>query len=366
MSNKVYFVFPSKSDSPTGGYKIAFQYADFLAENGYDVTLILPFSKLSFPKDLSLFLTIKTFIGFYYRLLRKQISSANWYDFKNKINKKYIFHLNFLHLHFYSKKSIFFATSVETSYEVIKLNKNINKYYLIQGFELWNNNTEEYLFNSYKLGFHNIVISNWLKEKVDSTGATSTLIYNGFDFNYFYIQNEIKNRNKYEISMLYHINDKKRCIDAITALRKVKIKIPQLHVTMFGIPERPENLETWFSYYQKPDKKDHNSVYNNSAIYVAASSEEGWGLTIGEAMICGCAVACTNNDGFKIMAHDNETALLSPVYDTDTLAANIIRLIEDDDLRIRLATNGNNYIKQFTQEKANNQLLNLITKNIIN
>ena len=52
------------------------------------------------------------------------------------------------------------------------------------------------------------------------------------------------------------------------------------------------------------------------------------------------------------MAIDGETALLSPTKDVDALANNIIRLIEDDNLRNRLAQNGMEYVRKMTQEQS--------------
>lgn len=95
----------------------------------------------------------------------------------------------------------------------------------------------------------------------------------------------------------------------------MKTKIPQLHVNIFGFPSKPSNLPSWYSYYQQPNKKLHNEIYNTSAIYVGASYSEGFCLTPPEAMMCGCAVACTDIGGYKTVGIDGITALLSPVGD---------------------------------------------------
>lgn len=87
-------------------------------------------------------------------------------------------------------------------------------------------------------------------------------------------------------------------------------------------------------------------MYNNAAIYVGSSQVEGWGLTVGEAMQCGCAVVCTDNKGYLEMAKDGVTALVSPVKDPQALAGNIIKLIEDNQLRYKIAQCGYNYIQR--------------------
>ncbi len=136
------------------------------------------------------------------------------------------------------------------------------------------------------------------------------------------------------------------------ALDIVHQKYPQLHVNIFGTPKRPHFLPAWYDYHQMPQKQDLNRLYDEAAIFIGTSQVEGWGLTVGEAMLCGCAVACTDIPGYREMATDNETALLSPVGDPEAMAENVIRLIEDDSLRFRIAEAGHKNIQQYTWDKS--------------
>jgi glycosyltransferase involved in cell wall biosynthesis len=119
-------------------------------------------------------------------------------------------------------------------------------------------------------------------------------------------------------------------------------------------------LPDWCRYYQKPDKETHNRIYNEAAVFIGTSYSEGWGLTVGEAMICGAAVACTDIGGYQEMCSHEKTALLSPPKDHMALAANIIRLIEDNELRIKIAKAGYDNIRQFTWYKSCKKLRTLI------
>jgi len=123
-------------------------------------------------------------------------------------------------------------------------------------------------------------------------------------------------------------------------------------LVMFGAYERPKDLPEWVTYYQKPTLEKHLEVNNQAAIYIGTSKKEGWGLTVGEAMMCGQAVACTDIDGFREMASNEVNALISPVGNADALARNIIRLVDDDQLRYRLAKKGMETIKAFDFEKS--------------
>ena len=163
-------------------------------------------------------------------------------------------------------------------------------------------------------------------------------------------------RKKNHICMLYHTMEVKRCCDTIEALKIVKEKHPDIIVNIFGFPKRPNELPEWFHYYRSPNKEVHNYIYNDSTIFVAASRMEGMALPPAEAMICGCALICTDIPGFTQYAINNKTALLSEVYNVEQLATNICKLIEDNELRIKIAEEGNNFIHTFTWEKAYSKL----------
>lgn len=352
MKEKVLFLLPRVSEGPAGGYKVVYQYADFLAQEGCDVHIAYPY--LLSLDGKSLLFRINAFLKFIIKKALKLLPKENWYKFNHNVHSDSVFALDNFSLKNSYKNSLVFATAVETAYALNKMNftEDRNKFYIIQDFENWYNNTDEYVYNSYRFPFTKIVISTWLQKKVEQTDGTATLIPNGLDFDYFSLSVPIENRKPEEVLILYHLDDRKRCCDSMAALDIVKKQIPDLHVTMFGTPDKPENLPDWYTYYKMPDKEVHNRIYNNAAIYVAASMKEGWALPPAEAMQCGVALVCTDIDGFRDYAIKNETALVSPVYDVQGLADNIIKLITDNDLRIRIAQNGNKYIQRFTWDKS--------------
>lgn len=71
-----------------------------------------------------------------------------------------------------------------------------------------------------------------------------------------------------------------------------------------------------------------------------------------EAMQCGAAVCLTQIGGHTDYGIHQQTALLSPPRKPEALAANILQLIENPQLRIQLAMNGHQYIQRFTWESA--------------
>lgn len=353
IDKKIAFFLPGRESSPIGGYKVVYEYANRFAEAGYKVSIIYPYLLADDGKlRLNPLFRFKRWLGFYYRRWRGHYKVAEWFNLDNCIQKTLIFKFTTRSTKDFSQYKVV-ATALRTAYELaeVKSIPETNKYYFIQDFEAWGV-SDDVVYESYRLPLKKITIAPWLQERVRKVGQDAVLIPNGFDFEYFKLTNPIENRCPANVALLYHKDDRKRCVDSMAALEIVKRQIPELHVTMFGTPEKPDNLPDWYTYHQCPDKETHNEIYNNAAVFVAASDFEGFGLTVGEAMICGCVIACTNNGGFSCMVEHEKTGLLSPVYGVESLAQNIILLITDNDLRIQLAKAGNEHIKQFTWEKA--------------
>ena len=345
------FLFPRKSHYPEGGYKVVYEYANRLKEAGYSVNIVYPATL--FPTELSFTLRIKSLLKFVYNYVFKKYKST-WFSLKKGIKERWVLSLAEKYM---PLSDVIIATAWATAEHLasyIHIDKN-HKFYLIQGYENWNED-EERLLKTWKAPLQKIVIAPWLQEIADSMGEKSVLIENGFDFDYFKLTRPIEQRNPYCLCMLNHNSKLKGCADGLKAIDIVKAKFPDVTLNLFGVPTMENPLPKWITYYQTPDKEQHNALYNDAAIFVAPSHVEGFGLTVGEAMLCGCAVASTDIGGFEVFCHNEETALVSPVKNPQVLANNIIRLIEDQELRIKIAKQANAYIQQFTWECAYSKL----------
>ena len=345
MKNIV-FVLPQYPLFVSGGYKIAFEYANRLVADNFDVTVIFlndgapHFLKLpSFIKRCIMNLVTRKRIGWFDLDKRIHIVSSTSFNFKKKVRKA----------------DIVVASAAITA-DFVKNNfQNSKKIYLIQDFETWDMDKKK-LYETYNYGFKNIVISKWLEKLVDKhSNEKSIYIKNPIDINKYKIEIPVSKRDPFTVGMLYHSGKHKGTKYAIAALKEVKKVCPALKVIMFGTSNLSEQFPEWMTYYKNASQSQTIKIYNSISVFVCATINEGFGLTGLEAMACGAALASTDYLGVHEYAVDNKNALLSPVKDVDALANNVIKLITNEELRERLEKNAMNYIEGFSWEHAYNK-----------
>ena len=80
-------------------------------------------------------------------------------------------------------------------------------------------------------------------------------------------------------------------------------------------------------------------------IIVLTSNNEGTPVSLIEAQASGKPIVSTSIGGIEDIVVKNETALLSPINDEQTLAENLLKLVEDDTLRTRFALSGPDFVR---------------------
>lgn len=330
-SCRISIILPNFSRVACGGFKIVYIYANHLAEKGAQVTICFDcqstLKRYRMPEALRRIIC-KLCVWYYPR----------WYQLDASIKKKCLFGItdegvpNGEHV---------VATSLGTAEPVSTLNKaKGKKHYFIQGYEVWNS-TKEYVEETYRLGMSNVVVSGWLAEIVRSaSGISPRLIRNPIDQSVFYPDGS--KRNNSEIAVLYHPHPHKGFDDLYQALLQVKEQFPALVVNAFGAVERPGWLPDWFHYTQNATQDELRAIYSRSLIYASAAKNEGFGLTLAEAMFCGCALVSTSFPGVFEYA-DGDTALLSPPSCPELLASNLMKLLVNPRAAKNMAQAGRHY-----------------------
>jgi len=93
------------------------------------------------------------------------------------------------------------------------------------------------------------------------------------------------------------------------------------------------------------DDRQVNEWYNRVTLVVIPSVFEGFGLNAIEAMSCGTPVVATDVDGLRDVIEEGVNGRLVPYNDVDGMSECILRLLEDEQERRRLAVNGKKRVK---------------------
>lgn len=346
INKTITFLLPETGARPAGGVKIALDYANALAKSGYDVYLVYPY--INMFRRCNLFLKVKQVfrpIKFFFRY-----SAKKWHPLERNVIEKLTITLEYKYA---PKTQLYVATACSTA---LYLNDYPiapeRKIYFIQDYENWVM-PDMQLRETYHFKMNKIVISNWLKDIVSGQeGENCIVIPNGFNPSQYYITIPIKEKERYMVSMLYNDRPQKDMETGLLALYRAHEIRPQIQAHLFGVSERPKDLPSWIIYHHNPSKEEHLLINNKCAIYLGSSRNEGWGLTVGEAMMCGQAVVCTNNLGYLEMVNPGDNALVSRIGDFEDLAKKIIELIENDSLRYKIAQRGYESISKFREEDS--------------
>lgn len=320
---------PGVNVKPGGGLRIILEYANRLSDRGYIVTLIhdgnYTLHNSPIPKCIRQLIIFMLYLR-----------GIKWFNLNKEINRRLTFSPG---EGSFPDSDYVMATAAVTAKPVIGLSSNKGKkIYLIQDWETWNLPEDE-LIKTFHAGMQNIAISHWLAEKVASTGAPCDCIANPIDTKVF--RNTPGNsRMSCRIALMYNTLPHKGFEYAWEAIELAKREMPSISVDMFGVEPRPSWLPKWASYTYCATDVELREIYNRSEIYLCASINEGFGLTCVEAMACGAALVVTDFLGSREYAEHEINSLVCPTKDSLALSKAIIRLLTDDELRLRLSAQG--------------------------
>ena len=167
--------------------------------------------------------------------------------------------------------------------------------------------------------------------------------------------------------MVGRYNDAKGYNYLTEAWAIVHQKHPDWKLNIYGSGELHDEVERWIR-----DKHLENSMimheptnqimekYLESSICVLSSIYEGFPLVIMEAMSCG--VPCVSFDtpfGPRNIIKNGEDGILVDYLNSQALAENICKVIEDEQLRKRLGKKAKQNIQRFSQDAIMKQWTDL-------
>ncbi len=347
-------VFALNTTGLTGGVKVVFEHANRLQARGHQV-FIVHLLRLKKGYYGWLICQLKLIKYFLLKIVKKN-DKIKWFSLNQNIKVLRLDSLNKL-----KDFNAIIATANETADWVAALSVNNNKkFYFIQDYETWTRDIKM-VDATYKLPLKKIVISNWLKGIIANKfkEEVSGVVLNGINYKDFYCKRIKCNKNK-KILMLYHFLPKKGVDIGLKAYYEIKKLFPKVELTMFGMYYPEKEILKDIKFFYNPNAKIIRELYCSADIFLFPSIVEGFGLTPMEAMASKCAVVATSVGGIPDYTINNKTALVVSPGKVEPIVQALKKLILNEETLKRIANSGNEYIKNFTWEKATTQFENIL------
>jgi len=365
MLYNITFVLPGHSSTPVGGFKVVYEYANRLVELGHNVVVVnaCVIDKNKEDRNIrKMLIYILRKIG-----LLGGYRPTKWLFVNPKVEILWRYSLEGGNV---PNADIVIATFWKTA-EWLKdyAAEKGKKYYLIHDYEHYmsaNEAIKRRIACTYNMGYSNIVTSPAGIELLKICEAPiKAKISNGIDFDIYKLLNKIDSVQRNMIGFPARTEHFKGTKDIVQALFNIKDKVKDsFKIWAFG-PVKISGLPPWVDFYLCPDNNTIVEMLNKTAIFVLPSHYEGWGLPGAEAMACGAALVTTDNMGIRDYATDKNNSLFAQKENPDSLAEKVMELINNQELRLRIAKEGNKNIQSYTWEKATKEMVDVfITDNI--
>lgn len=135
-------------------------------------------------------------------------------------------------------------------------------------------------------------------------------------------------------------NHRKGFHHLLVALRLVRQQHPDLECLVFGngqLPEKQRGLPRFHQYGYVDDPHRQRLIYSAADLFVLPSREDNQPQTGLESMACGTPVVAFEAGGIPEYVQHRQTGLIAPVGDETVMARQIGQLVDDAELRGRLA-----------------------------
>jgi glycosyltransferase involved in cell wall biosynthesis len=343
--NSITFVLPGQGTKPSGGFKVVYEYANYLANHNWYVEII----HIAWLDNVSSFL--KGIAKYFFFFLNYKPS--RWFSLHTAIKTRWFFRLKKIH----TEKVVVTAWATAELLYRQKNNKTFDIYYLVQGDEskfddVVVHNWQERVYATWNYDWKLIVINDFLFKMIVKYNQKIIKISNGIDCKKYKIIKPIEDRERFSICMLGHVFELKGTEIGIEALKLLKNKYQDMQVTIFSVYPKMSYIPDWIDYEYMSSQERIVSIYNQSAIFISCSYTEGFGLPFVEAMACGCATVVSDIPAYRDIADETMTLYFEPGNVT-SLAHNIESFFNDDIKRKEYAHNGNRYITtSFSFEKS--------------
>lgn len=302
-------IYVLQSTAVGGGHRLVFEHINRLNKMGVDVQL---FALEGQPKWFPLDVEVRRFED-YPRLIsaleqEEAIKVATWWQTAEPV---WLASVN-------KGIPVYYVQDIETSYYRDDVHM------------------QQVVLSRYRQEFNYITESHWNQRTLAEIGVSSAMIGCGIDTEVFKPLGEAREKNV--LLSLGRSHYLKNLPMTLEAWKGITVNQPVLW--MFGIEPRLTAGLANARYFDRPDDREVNSLYNRATVFVQSSTHEGFCLPVLEAMAAGAPVVCTDAHGNADFCEDERNCLMVASHDVEALRAALIRLFSDGGLQERLRREG--------------------------
>lgn len=153
----------------------------------------------------------------------------------------------------------------------------------------------------------------------------------------------------------------------LKAYIKIREKYPECHLLMVGGGPEEEQVRQQLTAYglQKYvtmtgmlPKEEANKMFGIADLFVFPSYTETQGIVVAEAMAAGTPPVAINKMGPTDLIHDGKDGFLTKLSISD-FTEKVLKLLQDDKLRDKFATEGLSRVEEFSNETSASKLISL-------
>lgn len=194
------------------------------------------------------------------------------------------------------------------------------------------------------------------------------IIYNAIDQSKFDFEVK-KKEDILTITYFGRLKKYKSVQHLLLAYSLIKDKLPNSQIYIIGKGDYSNklkelaielNIEKNVKFWGFVDEETKIDLLSRSHIVVNTSIKEGWGITNIETNACGTPVISADSPGLRDSVKVGESGYLYKYGDTQELSQIILRVLQNNDERIKLSEGALQWAKNFSWDKSAQQMLDYI------
>ena len=378
------FVLPEFVFAPGGGYMVVFELYHKLIENGYKACIIflknvyrglynisrdekVIAKSREFPLNIKIFNSVKgkTLTRIMIDIIKRRPGIIRSMGFQINLDSfnKYIakdldfFILKSIPKNFRTKRII--ASAWETAYFVNNFENCDKKYYLAQHNEddpSYSGELSSFAERSYSFELKKVVINDYMFKRFEKEDPIRISVAPHIEGRVIHSPEE---RGDYVLMQLREGESKgaKYGIEAAELITKQKEGV---HIMSYG--DFSGTIPSFIKHHGYVSNQKYIDLFNSASVFILPSLVEGFSTPVLEAMASGCVPVATRSKGPEELIEDGVNGYLVPIKDPISICEKVIYLLNNKEKRIRIAHEGVERSKEYTDEKMYNSFINGILK----